>query len=60
MPLNTKLTTRLEEILMDVTGDPGAGTWKQKRDEILNSFSEEGKSALEEFIAWFEGEKIDV
>jgi hypothetical protein len=31
-----------------------AGTWKEKRDAILEYATEEQKTNIEEFVAWFE------
>jgi hypothetical protein len=44
------------ETLIDAIEDvvKAAGTWTEKRTAILDYMTEEQKSALEEFVAWFE------
>lgn len=48
----------LEDVLIEVVSDTGHGPWKDKRDFIYNNLSDEGKSALSEFVAWWEGQDI--
>ena len=43
----------LETLIIEIVSTP-AGTWREKREIILQGLSEEGKSDLEEFVAWFD------
>ena len=44
---------KLIELIQDMVGIE-EGSWKEKRDFILDNLDEEEKGALAEFLAWFE------
>jgi hypothetical protein len=51
MVMETKIAILLEAIQEIVAAE---GTWQEKKNEILGSATEEDKTALYEFVAWFE------
>jgi ribosomal 50S subunit-associated protein YjgA (DUF615 family) len=44
---------RLESVLIDIVSDTEAGPWREKAQAIRAGMTEEGRSALDEFVAWF-------
>jgi hypothetical protein len=53
MTTDKRLVQQLLETIYDLVHSPGAD-WRSKRDDILNEASEDEKTALLEFCAWFE------
>ena len=49
-----KHITILLEVLDKIVA--GEGTWKEKRDKILDACSDDDKTNLYEFVAWFDKE----
>jgi hypothetical protein len=48
----TKEIEKLAEALDDIVR--AAGTWQEKKNKILETLTEDEKTNLYEFIAWFE------
>lgn len=54
--LKKETLDQLEEALIDVVHKSSGQSWREKAEQITLELSDEGKSALSEFVGWFEGQ----
>jgi hypothetical protein len=52
--MDEKKIEKLLELISELVS--GSGTWKEKRDSVLDEASSEDKTNLEEFASWYDTE----
>lgn len=56
MLITDETLSNLSDVLEEIVNDSGSGTWREKKEHIIDNIGPLGKSVLEEFTSWFDEE----